>query len=105
MAIISSTTPTNLRKNLFDSLTHVTEEDEQLLITMKSGKNAVLMSEDHWNHMREQADLERWDTDENILNAMNELDNGGGITFNSLKELKKEIKKFQKEHRNSRKTI
>jgi antitoxin YefM len=52
MPAITATTPTNLRKNLFSVLDTVTEDDTQVIVTMKSGKNAVLISEDELNSYR-----------------------------------------------------
>jgi len=53
MTAITATTPSNLRKNLFTLLNSVTEHGTELIVTMKSGKNAVLISEDELNSYRE----------------------------------------------------
>ncbi|WP_052131556.1 type II toxin-antitoxin system Phd/YefM family antitoxin [Planococcus sp. CAU13] len=57
MSAITATTPTNLRKNLFNILEEVTEANTEVIITMKSGKNAVLISEVELNSYREMAYL------------------------------------------------
>lgn len=57
VSIITATTPANLRKNLFSILEDVTESNFEIIITLKSGKNAVLISESELNSYRETAYL------------------------------------------------
>lgn len=57
VSIITTTTPANLRKNLFSILEDVTETNSEIIITLKSGKNAVLVSESELNSYRETAYL------------------------------------------------
>lgn len=47
----TATTPTNLRSDLYKVLDKVTTENQQVTITMKTGKNAVLLSEDEHNRL------------------------------------------------------
>ena len=77
MSAITATTPTNLKKKLFNILEDVTETNMEVIITLKSGKNAVLISEDELNSYRETAYLmstkaNRDRLDETIL----QLENG-----------------------------
>ena len=79
MSAITATTPTNLRKNLFNILEDVTEANTEVIITLKSGKNAVLISEDELNAYRETAYLMSTKTNRDRLNeAITQLDNGEG---------------------------
>lgn len=82
MPEITATTPTNLRKHLFDTLTNVTEEHTQVIITMKSGKNAVLISEDEMNRYRgyEETDylLQNPSNRKQLFDSLDELDKGKG---------------------------
>lgn len=57
MSVITATTPTNLKKNLFNILEDVTEANIEVIITLESGKNAVLISESELNSYRETAHL------------------------------------------------
>ncbi len=57
MLAITATILTNLRKNLFNILQDVTEADTEVIITLKSRENAVLISEDELNAYRETAYL------------------------------------------------
>lgn len=79
MSAITATTPTNLRKNLFNVLEDVTEANTEVIITLKSGKNAVLISEDELNSYRETAHLMSTKANRDRLNeAITQLENGGG---------------------------
>ena len=79
MSAITATTPTNLRKNLFNILEDVTEANTEVIITLKSGKNAVLISEDELNAYRETAYLMSTKTNRDRLNeAITQLENGEG---------------------------
>ncbi|MDN3451549.1 type II toxin-antitoxin system Phd/YefM family antitoxin [Planococcus sp. APC 3906] len=79
MSAITATTPTNLRKNLFNILEDVTEANTEVIITLKSGKNAVLISEDELNAYRETAYLMSTKVNRDRLNeAITQLENGEG---------------------------
>ena len=79
MSAITATTPTNLRKNLFNILEDVTEANTEVIITLKSGKNAVLISEDELNAYRETAYLMSTKANRDRLNeAITQLNNGEG---------------------------
>ncbi|RNF38884.1 type II toxin-antitoxin system Phd/YefM family antitoxin [Planococcus salinus] len=79
MSAITATTPTNLRKNLFNILEDVTEANTEVIITLKSGKNAVLISEDELNAYRETAYLMSTKANRDRLNeAITQLENGEG---------------------------
>ncbi|MDR2976778.1 MAG: type II toxin-antitoxin system prevent-host-death family antitoxin [Streptococcaceae bacterium] len=94
MAAITATTPTNLRKNLFNLLDKVTEDDMQIIITMKSGKNAVLMSEDEANEMRGYKETEYLLRDPanraDLMQAIDDFENGRGRTM-TIEEFRKEF--------------
>ena len=79
MSAITATTPTNLRKNLFTILEDVTEANTEVIITLKSGKNAVLISEDELNAYRETAYLMSTKANRDRLNeAVGQLESGEG---------------------------
>ena len=44
---------TNARKNLYKLVEEINENSDQVIITNSKGKNAVLMSEDDWNSIKE----------------------------------------------------
>lgn len=76
MSAITATTPTNLRKNLFNILENVTEANTEVIITLKSGKNAILISESELNSYRETAYLMSTKANRNRLSeAMVQLEN------------------------------
>ncbi|AIY04503.1 hypothetical protein Plano_0538 [Planococcus sp. PAMC 21323] len=87
MSSITATTPTNLRKNLFNVLEDVTEANTEVIITLKSGKNAVLISEDELNSYREMAHLMSTKENRDRLNeAITQLENGKGTVRELLEE-------------------
>ncbi|ANU26326.1 type II toxin-antitoxin system Phd/YefM family antitoxin [Planococcus versutus] len=87
MSSITATTPTNLRKNLFSVLEDVTEANTEVIITLKSGKNAVLISEDELNSYREMAHLMSTKENRDRLNeAITQLENGEGTVRELLEE-------------------
>ena len=87
MSSITATTPTNLRKNLFSVLEDVTEANTEVIITLKSGKNAVLISEDELNSYREMAHLMSTKENRDRLNeAITQLEHGKGTVRELLEE-------------------
>ncbi|WP_185959567.1 type II toxin-antitoxin system Phd/YefM family antitoxin [Planococcus salinarum] len=87
MSLITATTPTNLRKNLFNVLEDVTEANTEVIITLKSGKNAVLISEDELNSYREMAHLMSTKANRDRLNeSITQLENGGGTVRELIEE-------------------
>lgn len=79
MSAITATTPTNLRKNLFSVLEDVTEANTEVIITLKSGKNAVLISEGELNSYCETAHLMSAKENRDRLNkAIIQLENNEG---------------------------
>ncbi|ANU11982.1 hypothetical protein BBH88_17835 [Planococcus antarcticus DSM 14505] len=87
MSAITATTPTNLRKNLFSVLEDVTEANTEVIITLKSGENAVLISEDELNSYRETAHLISTKGNRDRLNkAITRLENDEGTVRELLED-------------------
>ncbi|CEG23841.1 Antitoxin YefM [Planococcus massiliensis] len=87
MSAITATTPTNLRKDLFNILEDVTESNTEVIITLKSGKNAVLISEDELNAYRETAYLMSTRANRERLNdGISQLESGKGIVRDLIED-------------------